>query len=280
MDFWQSLALLGRHWRFFGVGLVLAVVLTAGVYESVKPQYQATTELLLLPPNISTVNLRNVSPYDAYGNLNTVAAIVSDAESSQGAANRLEQEGVTGTYTVGTDPTGAVPELILAVTASSAQAALQQDAVLTTDAITSLRQAQQLSGADSRTFVTSSYLARPVSAPKDDKSRLRVGVAAGFVLVFLAVALTFLYDSLTRRRDSSAGRDSEGEREMSVLRGADGSGEPRQEAQLTAKDSGTQSAKHYAPFKSIGQGSKRAATQPQIGAPGRASTPAQQAQDR
>jgi len=280
MDFWQSLALLGRHWFFFGVGLLLAIVVTAGVFEAVKPQYQATTDLLLVPPSISTTNLTNVSPYDAYGNLNTVASIVSDAESSQGAANRLDREGVNGTYTVGTDPTGAVPELILSVTASSPQAALAQDAILTTDAITSLRQAQQLPGADSRTFVTASYLARPVSAPADDKSRLRVGVAAGVVLAFLAVALTFLYDAVTRRRASPPGREGEYEREVSTLRGADGSGEPRQEVQLTATGSGfKQAAKHYAPFTASGPESKRTAAQSAT-APEQRSVPTHQAQDR
>jgi len=281
MDFWQSLVLLARHWLFFGVTLLLAIVVTAGVYEAVKPQYQATTDLLLVPPSISTTNLKNVSPYDAYGNLNTVASIVSDAESSQGAANRLFKEGLSGTYTVGTDPTGAVPELILVVTASTPAAALEQDAILTTDAIIDLQHAQQLSGADPLTFVTANYLARPVSAPADDKSRLRVGVAAGVVLVFLAVALTFLYDATMRRRAAPQGREGQPEREMSVLRAADGSGEPDREAQLTATGLGSnQAAKHYAPFTASGRESKRTAAQPHTTAPERDPAPTHQAQDR
>jgi hypothetical protein len=268
MDFWQTLALLGRHWLFFGVALVLAVVVTAGTFEAVKPQYEATTNLLLVPPSesISSTSVK-VSPYDAYGNLNTVASIVSDAESSQGSADRLEREGVNSSYTVGTDPTGAVPELILSVTASSSQDALAQDATLTRDAITSLREAQLLSGANPRTFVTASYLARPVSAPADDKSRLRVGVAAGVVLVFLAVALTFMYDSVTRRRASPKGPGAY-ERDVSSLRGADGSA-AGQEAQLAANTSAFRKAPKHYPFTTRARGS----TQP-------GSTSIHQAQDR
>jgi hypothetical protein len=233
-----------------------------------------------VPPSISTTNLKNLSPYDAYGNLNTVASIVSDAESSQGAANRLEREGVNGTYTVGTDPTGAVPELILVVTASSPPEALAEDAILTRDAIANLQQAQKLSGADPQTFVTASYLARPVSAPADDKSRLRVGVAAGVVLVFLAVALTFLYDATMRRRTSPGGHEVAYEREVSMLRGADGAGEARQEAQLIAKASPKRAAKHYAPFTTSGREAKRTASEPIATAPERDSAPTHHAQDR
>ncbi len=264
MDFWQSLALLGRRWKFFGVAALLAVVLTAGTYEAVKPQYQATTELLLAPPSISTAGMsgKSMSPYDSYGNLNTVASIVSYALSSQQASDRLQGEGVTGTYTVGTDPTGAVPELILQVTASSPATAIAQDKILSTDAINYVQSAQALTGVNPKTFVTTQYLARPVNAPKDDKSRLRVAVAAGVVLVFLAIALTFMFDAMMRRRSSSREAE-EYEREVSRLRPADGFEQARVEDEEALAATG---------------GRVKRTSRPLV--PRRASAPAHRAQDR
>jgi capsular polysaccharide biosynthesis protein len=258
------LALLGRRWKFFGVAALLAVALTAGTYEAVKPQYQATTELLLSPPSISTAGMsgKSLSPYDSYGNLNTVASIVSYAMSSQQASDRLQSEGVTGTYTVGTDPTGAVPELILEVTASSPAAAIAQDKILSNDAIIYVQKSQELTGVNPKTYVTTQYLARPVNAPKDDKSRVRVAVAAGVVLVLLAVALTFLFDAMMRRRSSARDAD-EYEREVSRLRPADGFEQARAEDEHIAATGGR-------PLKRM--------SRPLV--PRRASAPAHRAQDR
>jgi hypothetical protein len=279
MDFWQTLALLGRRWRFFGVALLVAIVATAGVYEAVKPQYQATTDLLLLPPSVSTTNLpaKAVSPYDAYGNLNTVASIVSYAESSQAAAARLNSQGVLN-YSAGTDPTGAVPELILVVTASTPEAALAQDAILAKDCVGTLLAPQQSSGANPDTFVTARYLAVPVSAPADDKSRLRVGVAVAVVLFFLAVALTILYDSTMRRRKSARRHEREVEPELSAVGRDDGFEVDEQAGQVASADFGSRGVR-TSRF-TAGRGPQRATEQTYSGSSTLASGPAHRVQDR
>ncbi|HKH87350.1 MAG TPA: hypothetical protein VKA05_00925 [Acidimicrobiales bacterium] len=282
MDFWQTLALLGRRWRFFGVSLLVAIVATAGVYEAVKKQYQATTDLVLVPPSVSTTNLpgRVVSPYDLYGNLNTVASIVSYAESSQAAANRLKAQGVLN-YTAGTDPTGAVPELILVVTASSPAAAITQDDILAKDVVATLIQAQQAPGINPDTYVTARYLARPVSAPADDKSRLRVGVAVAVVLGFLAVALTFLYDSTMRKRQSRRVHAREPEPDVSTLLRDDGFDSGAPDEQLVSGGWGSRAVGQSSiPFTASGQGSTRSAAGSYATAPPRGAAPAHRAQDR
>ena len=199
MDFWQSLALLGRRWVFFSAALLLALVVTAGIYHTVKPQYQAVSELLLVPPAIPSTQTFSNSIND-YGNLNTVASIVSYRENSQQVATQLKAIGIDN-YTVGTDPTGAVPELIVTVTTSVPSEALSQNKTLTGDVIRYLSTMQV--GAAPGTFISTRVLGAAAKATKDDKSRIRVVVAAGVVLVFLAVALTSLYDSIMRHRSSS-----------------------------------------------------------------------------
>jgi hypothetical protein len=196
MDFWQSLALLGRRWAFFGFALLLAAVVTGGVFHAVKPQYQATSELLLVPPPTSSTKITGNFIND-YGNLNTVASIVSYRENSQQVATQLKAIGIDN-YTVSTDPTGAVPELIITVTASDPPLVLSQNRTLTKEVANVLLAMQ--AGASPDTLITTRFLEEPTQATRNDKSRIRVVVAVGVVLVFLAVALTSLYDSLRQRR--------------------------------------------------------------------------------
>ncbi|MGA3217168.1 MAG: hypothetical protein ABSD97_15930 [Acidimicrobiales bacterium] len=203
MDFWQSLALLGRRWVFLSIALLLALVITAGVYETVKPQYQGTSELLLVPPAISSNQTFGNSIND-YGNLNTVASIVSYREDSQQVADQFKAIGIDN-YTVGTDPTGAVPELIITATANSPSLALAENRTLTRDVIDYLSQVQ--SGAKPGTLISTRTLGGASQATRDDKSRIRVVVAVGVVLVFLAVALTSLYDTIKRRGATTSERD-------------------------------------------------------------------------
>ncbi|MGD0985042.1 MAG: hypothetical protein ABSA65_14685 [Acidimicrobiales bacterium] len=203
MDFWQSFALLGRRWVFFGTALLMAAAITAGVFHTVKAQYQATSELLLVPPAISSTATAGNFVTD-YGNLNTVASIVSYREDSQQVATQLKAIGILN-YTVSTDPTGAVPELIVTVTASSPPVALSENAILSRDVVSYLSQIQ--SGASPSTRISTRSLEAATQATRDDKSRIRVVVAVGVVCVFLAVALTSLYDSVRRRRMTPRGHE-------------------------------------------------------------------------
>jgi capsular polysaccharide biosynthesis protein len=258
MDIWQSLVLLGRRWVFLSVALLLAVVVTAGVFHEVKPQYQATSALLLVPPTAPSTKTAGNFVND-YGSLDTVASIVSDWESSQEFAAQLKATGIDN-YTVSTDPTGSVPELLVTATASSPAEALAQNRTLSQDAVNYLFQMQL--GASPNSLISTRVLA-VARATRDDKSRIRVVVAVGVVLVFLAVALTFLYDSMMRRRKQSRKR----EREASTRR---------------PDEAGFESE---APLMAGGRLSNRAAVQygrhadgdpslRSIGAPGASSTPA------
>jgi hypothetical protein len=259
MDFWQSLALLGKRWVFFGAALLLAVVVTAGVYHSVKPQYQATSELLLVPPTTSSTKTASNFVND-YGNLNTVASIVSYRENSQQVASQLKAIGIDN-YTVSTDPTGAVPELIITVTAGTPSLVLSQNRTLTGEVVNVLLDMQ--AGAGPNTLITTKFLEQATQATRDDKSRIRVVVAVGVVLVFLAVALTALYDSLMQRRTSARKREVKG----STLR----PGEAGTELELPPLSDGRVSQKTTQDF-----GLRRGTDPgPSAGAPGASSAPAQ-----
>src|SRR5271165_3672045 len=152
MEFSRSVSILWRRWYFFLPALLLALVVTAGVFISVKPTYSAETVLLLVPPNAQTNTTGKSSPFDSYG-LNTVAAIVASAESSQSAESRLKADGVAGAYTVVPDPTGDTPEIQVTATAASPVLAKNWDAMISSDVVRYVRTFQRSSGASPATFV-------------------------------------------------------------------------------------------------------------------------------
>jgi len=205
MEFSRSMSILWRRWYLFVPALLLALLITAGVFVSVKPTYSAETVLLLEAPNPPALAVKGVvlSPYDNYGGLNTVAAIVSSAESSQARAAILGTEGVPATaYTVTPDPSGNTPELQVTATSTSPVVALQWDRIVAKDVRAYMHQFQLNSNATPSTFVTTNPVATPVKALKSDKSRIRVGVAVGVVTVLLALSLTLIFDSIMVQRSS------------------------------------------------------------------------------
>ena len=116
-----------------------------------------------------------------------------------------------------------------------------------------------------------------MSATKDDKSRLRVGVAVGVVLVFLAVALTFFYDTVMRRRsraDVRRDEDADDEGDLSgIWREYP---EPQKAQPLAAQGQGSS----YALLAGSGRGSRRLARGRNASAPERETPPTHLAQDR
>ena len=199
------MSILRRRWLFFLPALLLALVITGGVFLSVKPTYSAETILLLVPPPTSALTAKGAvaSPYNGYGNLNIVAAIVAEAESSQVANARLLASGVPKTgYTVTPDPTGNTPELLVTATSVVPKTAMSWDKIVAQDVRSYVQGFQQQSGTTPSTFVQANYLSRPTEALKSDKSRLRVGVAVGVVTVLLAVSVTLIFDSMQSERSS------------------------------------------------------------------------------
>ena len=198
------MTVLWRRRLIFLPALLLALVITGGVFVSVKPTYSAETILLLVPPHLSVGSKLPPSPFQGYDNLNTVAAIVSSAESSQARAALLKdkfQIPDTG-YTVTPDPTGDTPEIIVTATSDVPATAMSWDRFVAADVVSYVYnfQASSSSSASPSTFVDARYLARPAKALKSDKSRLRVGIAVGVVTLMLAISVTLIFDSTMEQR--------------------------------------------------------------------------------
>jgi hypothetical protein len=202
MEFSESVALLVRRKFFFAAAALLALFITVGVAFAVKPVYQAQTELLLLPPKAPAGGGQTVgnNPWNNFGSLDTVAAIIGDVEGSEAAKKRLNAEGVTGSYTVTPDPSGNVPVLTATASSFSPADALRQDKTLSLDVMSYVRNAQVNSGGAQDTFITTQILAAPIKASKDDKSRIRVVLAVAVVAFFLSIAATVMYDSIVDRK--------------------------------------------------------------------------------
>ena len=175
MEFSRSISILWRRWYLFAPALLLALVITAGVFVSVKPTYSALTTITLVPPPASALGAKGVTPsnYNSYGNSNTVAAIIATAETSQLAAQKYLKQGVPNSaFTIAQDPTGNTPSLLVTATSTSPGLAMSWDKTLGNDVVTYIQKSQAKSSR-STWFTTTSI--PPVKALKSDKSRLRVG---------------------------------------------------------------------------------------------------------
>jgi capsular polysaccharide biosynthesis protein len=202
VEFSRSISILWRRWYIFAPALLLALVITAGVFLSVKPTYSAETTITLVPPPASALATKGVTPsnYNSYDNSNTVAAIIATAETSQLAAQKFQKQGVPNTaYTIVEDPTGNTPSLLVTATSTTPGLAMSWDKTLGNDVVTYIQKSQAKSSL-STWFTTTSI--PPVKALKSDKSRLRVGVAVGVVTVLLALSLTLIFDSIMVQRSS------------------------------------------------------------------------------
>ena len=205
------MSVLWRRKLFFLPALVLALVITGGLFESVKPTYSAVSTVLLTnptnPPSNSAPADKGIkfSPFYLYNDLNTVAAIVSDAESSPSAQQEfLKKDDVPKTgYTVTPDPTGDSPELIITTTSVVPGQAMTWNQKVTADVQNFVTNFQNASHTSPATFVQTSVLTTPTNPPlKSDKSRLRVGIAVGVVTVLLAISMTLIFDSVMTQRSS------------------------------------------------------------------------------
>jgi capsular polysaccharide biosynthesis protein len=204
MDFWTSLQVIGRRWRVFVPALVISALVTLAVVHEVKPSYQASSTVLIVPPKISTTTnpLASSNAFLQFPNYNTVAALLATAETAPTAKAQLATKGVTASYTASPDPAGQVPEVNLNVTGKD-PSVLQQSQTLTQDVSSRLVQLQARTGAPPVTYVTASVLSPP-TLKTVNSSRIRVAGALGAILLFLSIALAFAAESLAKRRSTSA----------------------------------------------------------------------------
>ena len=213
MDFWTSIKVLARRWYVFIPALALSGVVTLALYHHLKPTYEAKSIILLVPPKATPTGNAAVlvpsNPYLGFGNLNTVAAILSASETSPAAVSRLAHLGVTDTYTIVPDPLGQIPELNVTVDGKSSVTVLAESKTIDSDISQYLVSTQNASSAPQLTWITTNLLSPP-NAALQNKSRVRVAGAVGAIAVVVSIALAFMAESVAGRRKQEHGSNATG----------------------------------------------------------------------
>jgi hypothetical protein len=217
-------ALVLRRWYVALAGVLVTMALCAGAVMTVPPKYKAQAVLVLIPPAVSPASSNSIgpNPFLSIGTLVGLNDVLAQALTGGLTAQTLAREGVTGTYSVTTNPLSNGPLLLLSgegKTPAAAKSIVRHVAALVPRTLTQLQTAAGVMSA--KYYVTSSMINPPDRATKSRKSQIRaaiVGGAAGLVLTLLALAGTDKFlDRRDRRRHREPADDADTAQEASAL---------------------------------------------------------------
>ncbi len=194
--------MLHRRWYAVVLGLAATLGLSALAAYMVPVSYQASAQILLLPPK--SVVGTDGNPYLNLGGLNSPGDILARLMMDGGTRQTLASDGVTADYTVSLDPAAYGPVLIISVAgpeASSTITSLRALVQQTPRLLTSMQSSQSVTAS---ALITSTVLSEDQAAATARKSQIRallVAFAGGLTMTWLGTALL---DSLLRRRRPAA----------------------------------------------------------------------------
>jgi hypothetical protein len=196
-----------RRWYIVVLGLLATVALCYAATVFVPVSYEATADVLLLPPKVNTIAKAGATattqpdnPFLALGGLDTVSAVLSKTLSDRATQLTVQQAGGTGTFTVVQDLTAGGPVLLVTVTASTPAATLRTLAAVTGVVPLALARLQTTSGVPANALIRSKVITRDNIAQPVRKSQLRAMMAAAAAGLGGTVLLTALVDGYLARR--------------------------------------------------------------------------------
>jgi hypothetical protein len=195
---------MARRWYLTVVGLLLTVAICLIGSAVVKPTYEATASILLLPPATSVGAGGN--PYLQLGGLTQVVDVLSRALATRDMSSRITAADPKGEYTAAADVTTRGPILLLTATAPTSAGSLLVLDTLIRQAPTTLTGLQTDLNIAARSQITSMVLIRDSEATPIQKTRIRVLVAiAALGVVLTAFGIALLDALLTRRAGQGHG---------------------------------------------------------------------------
>jgi hypothetical protein len=197
--FFANWRLLVRRWYVVVAGLVVTGILCAVAMQVVPVKYQATSSVLLLPPN-SSVAQEGGNPFLALGGLDVAAGVISRAMTDRTTQQQIAKAGAPGTYTIAPDAVSGGPLLVITAEAVSPEGALTTLAVVNRVLPTTLETVQSSAGISSASLIRSRQLTRDDAAQPVRKPLIRallVALVAGLALTLLAASLV---DGMLLRR--------------------------------------------------------------------------------
>jgi hypothetical protein len=189
-------------------GLLATVVLCYAATVFVPVKYEATADVLLLPPKVNSTGkgaTQGDNPFLALGGLDTVSAVLAKTLSDRATQLAVQQAGGTGTFTVVQDLTAGGPVLLVTVTGSTPVATLHTLTAVTGVVPGALAHLQTTSGVPANALIRSKVITWDTVAQPVRKSQLRAMLAAAAAGLGGTVLLTALFDGyLARRKAGSA----------------------------------------------------------------------------
>ena len=173
MYFFDALQVVWRRWLVVALGVVLTAGAAVGAVSIVNTQYQATGEVLLLPPSAPYEDGDPINPYLSLPNsLVFTASLIASSVSSTDAVEATVAEGFLPDYTVAVIPgTGPLVAISVASTDRAAAIATRDELISQLDAdLVALQDVEDVRE-DQR------IVARVVSAPRAPKSSQAPGFA-------------------------------------------------------------------------------------------------------
>jgi capsular polysaccharide biosynthesis protein len=216
VDLHNMLRIAGRHLVIVAVGLVATLV--AGVYlvSQVEPEYEAKASVLLLTPSqVETPEgpLDRNPLENPQGVLTTATALINVMRDLP-FAERLEAEGLVGSYEVNDTPAGAIIDI--RTTGLESEQTFADLQLLIGEMRAELADIQRRAGIAETTWIRAEILTVPNEAAQVSGSKVRVlgvtlllGVAATYTLAFAADLLyggrRFVRGRRQRRRGAERG---------------------------------------------------------------------------
>lgn len=201
-----------QRWYLTLAGLLLTATLCVVASTVIKPTYEATASVLLLPPATSVGVGGN--PYLQLGGLTQVVDVLARALATREMGNTVTAQDSRAEYTAAADVTTRGPILLLTATAPTAASSLTVLDTLLRQAPATLAGLQSDLNIAARSQITSMVLIRDADPTPIQKTRVRVLVALaafGIVLTVLGVALldALLSRRLTGRRRLTVAEDED-----------------------------------------------------------------------
>jgi len=194
MPMGDFLAGLRRRWLLVLVGVLMTVGLSGAAYVLIKPTYEITGTVLLLPPQSSSA-AGSANPYLQLGGLGQAVDLVAVALSDQTTQLELKAISKDMQYTVEPDPRTISPLILVDVTDSSPETALRIRDILVARVPVRLEEMQTSLGISPKDLVTTTVVTLDAHAVEVGKNRLRAAVVAGVVGLGLTLVAAALWDA-------------------------------------------------------------------------------------
>jgi hypothetical protein len=176
---------LKRRWYVVCVGLVITLALGWAVSLAVPAKYEATANVLMLPPRTADGTVKN--PYLDLGGMEGIADVLVKSMSDLSTGIAIQQAGAQGTFSMLRDTASAAPVLLVTVDGPSSDETVAVEKTILDLIPKKLESIQKASGAEPKTFVTSTVITQDTAPTKITKSQLRA------VLIVLAIGLAGSY---------------------------------------------------------------------------------------